>query len=205
MRNKSSARVLVFLLLATLAITTSAVATVCVPLKATSTYLTKLQNSAYYATYNSGSYYYKWSVPAPFPGAKQVRSGVFTNCTRVVQTLTNTDSQCVQFARQVSNVPGQLTSAWRRSVQIVANGKIRTDLTAGVLVATMDAPGGLYPQTYDQHPHVAVFLRRIDNNTIEVADQNFIAPYIVGKHQHIRIGGSQASDATRYWTIYVNQ
>ncbi len=176
----------------------------CVPLVAISPYLGQLQDTANYATYSSGRDYYKWSDPAPFPDAQKVTSGGFTNCTRVYQ---GSLCVCVQFARQVCNVPDSPSTAWRRSVPVVVNGQIRTDLTAGALVATMDSmPGGLYRTNY--HPHVAVFLRRINNDSIEVADQNFIADSIVGKHHRIRtasVGGSLASDATRYWTIYVNQ
>jgi hypothetical protein len=195
-----------------LAMATSAVALSCVPLVATNTSpyycLSKLQNTANYAKYNTDywSQYYKWPGSAPFRGAQQVKSGGFTNCTRVYQ---DTMCQCVQFARQVCNVPDSPSTAWRRSAPVVVKGQIRTDLTAGAIVATMDYHDSLFPPLA-YHPHVAVFLRRINSDSIEVADQNFIGgdgTKIVGKHHRIRtprVGGSSYQDASRYWTIYVH-
>jgi hypothetical protein len=214
MRNRSSNRVFTCLLLASLAMATSAVANLrCVPLVATNTSpyycLSKLQTTGNYATYDSthGYLYYKWPGSAPFPGAQQVTSGKFTNCTRVYQ---GNLCECVQFARQACNVPDSPSTAWRRSVPVVVNGQIRTDLPAGALVATMDYHDSLFPPDTAHHPHVAVFLRRINSDSIEVADQNFIGgagTKIVGKHHRIRtprVGGSSYQDASRYWTIYVS-
>ena len=160
-------------------------------IKAVEPYRSRMATNANYNYYSSWSEYYRWPGYAPFIGGAYVAPGY----TRVYQSGV---AQCVQFARQVSNYPGTASSQWIRDRQLVVNGKIRSDLQLGDLIATMDGASGKYASS---SPHVAVFLRRISDTRIEVCDQNFIATSIVGKHRSIRIGGANSSNASRYWTI----
>ena len=177
------------------------------PIRAIEPYLGRLQDSNNFPIFSSDTRYFKWRLYAPgndkpFPGAVKVSNttypyGTRPDCTRVVQGVAFT---CVQFVRQVSNSPTVAASQWRRGRALVVNGVIRNDLSPGTIIATMDGAGGRYAPT---NPHSAVFLRRINNNTIEVADQNVIGGQvgIVGLHWRINVYGSGYADARRYWSV----
>jgi|GEM_PF-5120704 len=141
-------------------------------------------------------WFWRWSGSATFPQAELILPAY----TRVWQGGgANRRAQCVQFVRQVSNMRTNWpTSSWRRDVRLVANGQIRTDLTPGTIIATMDGPNGTYASA---RPHTAVYLSRVSDTQIMVADQNFVASRIVGRHDRIRVGGTHEAKAGRYWTV----
>lgn len=159
-------------------------------------------SKANYATYpdpdKPGAKYWKFSTTYRWPSQTKVSSGDISNATRVG------NGQCVSFASSISNRPTLHTAEWSRDVPLVlSNGTIRTDLTLGTLLATMD--GTTVGDRYDvPFPHVTIFIRRVNSTTIEVVDQNFVASRIVGKHQLIKVRVStdkSPSNARRYWAI----
>lgn len=165
-------------------------------------YVDRMLTNSYYAQLPNSRSYFRWPGWQPFPGSAKTSFASTTDCTSVYNSNPPM-RECVQFVQRVTGNSGFSTVDWRRDLPLVSGGQIRQDLVSGVILATMDkgATGDRYPQSRSESPHAAVYLRRVDGATIEVADQNFVGDFIVGKHQFIRIGGTGPSDARRYYTI----
>jgi hypothetical protein len=106
--------------------------------------------------------------------------------------------ECVDFVKFVSGTSNTATTSWNKGPSAVqSNGKAAYP-AAGVAFATFT--NGRYDSG-----HAFVFLRRVDDYTFEVVDQNWITgaynAMAVGKHM-IRVGGStRVSNLKNYYII----
>jgi uncharacterized membrane protein len=147
--------------------------------------------------------YLKHVDPFPdlYPGSTvtRVSQGGKADLTRVH----NGGDECVGLVRALTGLGP--SSGWRPAATVVIAGRVRDDLRPGTAIATFDV-NGKYASV---NPHTAIVLRKVDDLTVEVVDQNYFGwsgyPRIVAKHSRLRIGApsGSTSDLTRYKVIAV--
>lgn len=152
-----------------------------------------LRNEEHWAAFDPWGQYFRWSGSPQLPGSCQTNWSGYFDLTRVP------DGQCVAFVRSVTGAPP--ATKWLPAAKVVTGGSPRRNMLPGDAIATF--AGGHYDSG-----HCAIYVRTVDDQSIEVVDQNFITgannARAIGRHTFLRIGGSGTSNLTRYWIISRN-
>ena len=101
--------------------------------------------------------------------------------------------QCVSLVKALSK-NNVATSNWQRGDKVMTSYNVMP----GTVIATFNSNGNYYG-------HVAIFRGYIYNNGrvgIMVYDQNYVSPYVVGKHD-LMAYGTGVSDADNYYVVRV--
>lgn len=171
-------------------------------------YLRPLRINANYAALQCEpeSAYYKWAaVELPYSEPRSWACGgvTYTDMVQVTDAGDLFPGECVSFVKAVSGTD-HVTAFYRENGPhwyagpsvIAANGNVVSSISPGAAIATFDS-NGLY-----DGGHAVIVLRRVDDNTIEVADQNFITgaydAMVVGKHLLTITGSGTVSDLSEY-------
>ncbi|HEV7282308.1 MAG TPA: BPSL0067 family protein [Pirellulaceae bacterium] len=163
-------------------------------------YLRPLRDPANYGDFQceGDSYYYKYSAPdLPKSNRTSWTCGP-TTYDDMVQVADNFDvGQCVNFIKAVSETLHiSANFDWRPGPDVIkADGKLPESISSGSVIATFT--DGRY-----DGGHAAVVLRRVDDYTLEVADQNWISDrdraQAVGKHEMTVTGLGGITDLSEY-------
>ncbi len=102
------------------------------------------------------------------------------------------DGECVAFAKAMSNTNNIASTNWRRGNHVLDGGVI-----SGTVIATFSGPN-----TYSGH--VAIFDKYYYVQGlpygIYVWDQNYVSPYLVGKHVLLQ-SSSGVNNANNYYIV----